>query len=390
MPLRVIEVDPADTYYSLRHRLLWHGRGRVVLLWPSHTAHASPTRGIDLVLLRRLADRERLDIGLVTSNRDVARHARALGLPAFPNLALARHFRPGWWRGGRRGQQLGFAPGQSHRPPAETIRPSAPAGIHVLSSLVYLLTAVLLLGILGLAAALTIPTATVRIRPQPVPVQIIAGFTADPSVPAVADGVIPAREVTFDQPWEATGDAAEDRNRIAGAARDGITAAAPELFAAQLEPDERLVPSSISVEIIGQRFETSGDTAVLAATYRLAGLAVREDDLRPALLRQLGEALAAGYAPDPASLQIDLEPGPDAPAGAFQVTATATGRASIDPAALAGLLRGQRAADAARYLSETYQLAEPPEFDVRPSWWWGASRGRFPYRAERIAIEMLP
>src|SRR5690606_22081241 len=114
MPLRVIEIDRSDNFYSIRHRLLFSGRDRAVLVLPNGDA---PVGVVDLALLRRLADRERLDVGLVTGDRQLARDARALGLPAFSSLLLAEYYRPGWWRAGRRPERLGFAAGESVRAP---------------------------------------------------------------------------------------------------------------------------------------------------------------------------------------------------------------------------------------------------------------------------------
>src|SRR5690606_27590507 len=76
---------------------------------------ASPVGAIDLVLLRRLADRERLEVGLVTADRALSRQARALGLPTFANLTLAEYYRPGWWRGGRRRERVGLPPDDERR-----------------------------------------------------------------------------------------------------------------------------------------------------------------------------------------------------------------------------------------------------------------------------------
>ena len=391
MPLHAIEVDPADTYYSIRHRLLWgtaspDRRRRAALLLP---AHGSKIREIDLVLLQRLADRERLDIGLVTTDREIIRQARALGLPVFPNLALAEHFRPGWWRAGRKPRPLGFAPGQDHLPPAEPA--PHPAGIHALRALILLLAAVLILTGLALTAGVAIPTATLRIRSRQLPVQVITDFTADPALTETVAQILPARQISLDQPWEATssatGDTAEDRRRIVEEATRGLTAAAPDLLAAELEPDERLITPSVRVNIIDETFDSAGE---LSLNARLEGLAVRKADLQSLVLPRLTAALPAGYAADPTGVQLGIEPGDEPLANDFRVTATTVGRASIDPAALADLLRGQPAADAARYLSTAYQLAEPPYVDIRPSWWWGASRGRLPYRADRIHIEVLP
>ncbi len=391
MPLHAIEVDPADTYYSIRHRLLWgtaspDRRRRAALLLP---ARGSKIREIDLVLLQRLADRERLDIGLVTTDREIIRQARALGLPVFPNLALAEHFRPGWWRAGRKPRPLGFAPGQDRLPP---VKPAQfPAGIHALRALILLLAAVLILTGLALTAGVAIPTATLRIRSRQLPVQVIADFTADPALREVVAQALPARQISLDQLWEATSpatnDTAEDRRRIVEEATRGLTAAASDLLAAELEPDERLITPSVRVYIVDETFDSAGG---LSLNARLEGLAVREADLQSLILLRLTAALPAGYAADPTGVQLGIEPGDEPLANDFRVTATTVGRASIDPAALAELLRGQPAADAARYLSTAYQLAEPPYVDIRPSWWWGASRGRLPYRADRIHIEVLP
>ena len=57
--MRVIELDTAETFYSLRHRLLNGERGRVVLVvGRGHPRGGALRGGVDLPLLRRLADRE--------------------------------------------------------------------------------------------------------------------------------------------------------------------------------------------------------------------------------------------------------------------------------------------------------------------------------------------
>jgi hypothetical protein len=83
-----------------------------------------------------------------------------------------------------------------------------------------------------------------------------------------------------------------------------------------------------------------------------------------------------------------MEPATDGPADAFQLTARTDSRPVIDPAALAEILRGQRIADAARYLA-ALPTAGAPTLDVEPGWWreWF---GRLPLRAAAIRVEMLP
>lgn len=390
MPVRVIELDPADTFFSVRHRLLWNGRERTVLVLPPRGALLS---GIDLVLLQRLTKRERLNVGLVTADKALTRQARALGLPAFSNLTLAKHYRPGWRRAGRPSEKMGFAQDEDHKPPTTASDPTTKRA-KGLRLLIFLVSVGLTLGLLAVAAAFALPAATISLRPRILPVQIIADFTADPSAITASGYTVPARRVTFDQPWEvsgpATGNETQDRRRLVALAQQGLSAAAPEHLAARLNPGEILVPSSVTVEMNEEAFDSSDDGATLSLNARLEGLAVREADLTPLILRELSESLTGNYAPDPASLQLQMEPGTNAPTNTFQVTATATGRPEIDPIAPAEQLRGQRAAEAARYLTMTYQLAEPPTIDVRPSWWWSATRGRLPYRAERIRIEVLP
>jgi len=403
MSLRTIKVDSADTYYSIRHRLLWsdsppddassRGGRRAVLQMPSgFESSAAPLSAIDLILLRRLADRERLEIGLVTGDKDLARQARSLGLPAFSSPTLAEYYRPGWWRVGRPRHRLGFAPGTSFRLPEKPVIPSSMSAF-ILQSLIFLLALALALGFMGMIIAYVVPTATIRIRPGSLPVQAIIDFTADPSALEADGQTLPTRRIILEQPWEALdiapGDRLEDRGNISEQAQGGLAAAAPALLASQLEPGERLIPSSIKIPNISQTFSSTGETELLTLSARLEGLAVREADLSALAFRHLAGKPAAGYSTDPASLHIQIEPSTDR-SDVFQFIATATARADVDRSALAERLSGQRVADVAHYLAVTYPLAESPAIDVWPSWWRGWSAGRLPWRADRIRIELLP
>lgn len=383
MPLRVIEIDPADNFYSIRHRLLFGGRGRAVLVLPDGGAAVGV---VDLALLRRLADRERLDVGLVTGDRWLARHARALGLPTFSSLLLAEYYRPGWWRGGRRSAQLGFAPGETARPPV--IAPLS--GSVWRRALLGLIGAIVLLGLL---AIYFLPSATITLKPRALPVQVIFTLTADPEATVASGESIPARPLSMHQQWEASGPTTEDeeadRQRIAAQALQGLGAAAPGLLTARLARGERLVPSSVSIEQNALSYVAADGAATLSQDATLTGLAVREADLRPVILAELSNALPGGYLPDPAGIQVRIETFAGAEPGQFHVTATAIGRPVVDAPALVEQLRGQRSSDVARRLA-SLSPAGPPTIDVRPAWWWGWSRGRLPLRAERIHFEFVP
>ncbi len=384
--MRVIELDTAETFPSLRDRILNGKRERVVLVVP--TRGAALRGGVDLPLLRRLADRERLEVGLVTADRDLARRARAVGLPAFASLTLAEHYRPGWWRGRRRAERLGFPPGPIPD------HPSATASLirsRRLPRALALLLALVLLAAIPLAAALyVLPTATITLRPASQPAQAIVELTANPALAAAdpATQAFPARPVALNLAWEATGPGtnAAARQQVRALALQALNAGAADRLAVRLAPGERLVPGATRVTVADEQATTSGGGSRLALQGELTGLAVEEAALIRRVFPVLAAALPDGFAADPATLRLDLEPG--AGDGAFVVTARATGRAQLDPAALAAQLAGQRLGDVTAALN-ALPLAEPPRLDVGPSW-WRAWFGRLPLRAERIQVELLP
>ena len=154
----------------------------------------------------------------------------------------------------------------------------------------------------------------------------------------------------------------------------------------RLAPGERLVPGATRVTVADEQATTRGGGSRLALQGELTGLAVEEAALVRRVFPVLAAALPDGFAADPATLRLDLEPG--AGEGTFVVTARATGRAQLDPAALAAQLAGQRLGDVTAALN-ALPLAEPPRLDVGPSW-WRAWFGRLPLRAERIQVELLP
>lgn len=384
--MRVIELDTAETFHSLRHRLLNGGRERIVLVVPARGV--ALRGGVDLPLLRRLADRERLEVGLVTTDRDLALRARALGLPAFSSLALAEHYRPGWWRGRRRAERLGFPPGPvpDHPGVATTIGRSRNLGRALV-----LLLALVLVAVLPLAAALYfLPRATITLRPASQAAQIIVELTADPTLAAAdtAATAIPARPVALNLAWEATtpGTNAAARQQVRALALQALNAGADARLAARLNPGERLVPGATHVTLSDEQFAAGSGQTRLTLQAEISGLAVAEAEIVRLLFPQLAAALPNGFTADPATLRLDLEPG--ASEGAFVVTARASGRGQLDPPALAAQLAGQSFTAAAAALNDL-PLAEPPRFDVWPSWWLSWS-GRLPLRPERITISAIP
>ena len=388
--MRVIEVDTAETFYSLRDRIRRGARERIVLVVPQGAAVLG---GVDLPLLRRLADRERLEIGLVTPDGDLARRARGVGLPAFSSLLLAEHYRPGWWRGRRRAIRLGLPDGEwwgaqaAHARAAQDARKTLQG--RSWRNLLLLVGALLLLLILPVALAVyALPAATVTLRPATQPAQVIIELTADPALAAAdpARGAVPARPVADTLTWQATGagtDAAA-RESVRALALQALNAAAAARLAARLAPGEWLVPGATRLAVTEEQFAARGGATRLTLTAEATGLAVPAAEALRLVYPAVARALPAGYSADPATLTTQVEAGgaPDR----LLLTARAVGRAEIDAAAVAGQLAGRSLSEATRLLS-ALPLAAPPTLDVRP---WPGAWGRLPFRPAHIRVELSP
>jgi hypothetical protein len=239
-------------------------------------------------------------------------------------------------------------------------------------------------------AAYALPRATITLRPATQPAQAIVEVNADPALTAVdfTAEAIPARPVTLSLNWEATGPGtnAAARQQVRALALQALNTGAADRLAARLAPGQWLAPGATQVTVSEEQFTTGGGETRLTLQAELAGLAVAAADVHALVYPALARALPAGYALDPVTLATQLEAGraPDR----LLVTAQATGRAPIDPAALAAQLAGQRLDEAAAALN-ALPLAEPPHFDVGPGW-WPSWFGRLPLRADHITVDVIP
>ncbi len=390
--MRVIELDTAETFYSLRHRLLNGGRDRVVLVVPGRGA--ALRGGVDLPLLRRLADRERLEVGLVTADRELARQARAVGLPTFSSVTLAEHYRPGWWRARRRAERLGFPPGPV--PDHPNVEASLIRSRRLLQAL-GLLMALVLISAIPLAAALYfLPAASIALRPASQPAQAIIELTADPALTAAdpANQAIPARPVTLSLAWEATGPGtnAAARQQVRALALQALNAGAAtgwrrgagqrpcparraaDRLAARLAPGQwpRARGDASGGQRGGVHRHRRGATR-LALQAELTGLAVAAADVHALVFPALARALPDGYALDPATLTTDLEAG-SAPIGCWpRRPSHRAGDDSTPPPWLRNWPGTAREATGPPASSTPCPCAEPsrPRLDIRP---WPAWR----------------
>lgn len=96
METQIIELDYSDNRASVFDRLASADGPRVALmLAPGSEVLQGP---MDLVLLRRFSDRQQLQVGLITSNQELAARADGQGIPSFGSIAQAerngRHWHP--------------------------------------------------------------------------------------------------------------------------------------------------------------------------------------------------------------------------------------------------------------------------------------------------------
>jgi len=106
MKLQLIHLDPEDDQISAREKLSWARASWAVLVWPRRGRVL--TRRLDLVLLQRQAQRQAVELGLVTYDPTVRQLAQELGLPTFDS---PDHLPESGWQTGR-----------THVPPARPTR----------------------------------------------------------------------------------------------------------------------------------------------------------------------------------------------------------------------------------------------------------------------------
>lgn len=225
--MQIIHLDDSDDIISICDRLTWAGAPQALLVLPE--SGGVLREGLDLVRLRRFADRQRLEVGLVTPDVPIARQARAIGLPVFPSVEIAETSRRGWWRGRKRSERVGLPTvgvgereeffetpsGSLAQRPYPTLdtadrqemnRRLAPKSALRLWLVRYLAIALfcLTLAILYVAFTYAVPGATIVLQPEIETVQVERAVIADPAVEAVdyALNTVPARLLTTTESWQ--------------------------------------------------------------------------------------------------------------------------------------------------------------------------------------------
>ncbi len=202
MKTQILRLEPHDDIISARDKMGWGQTGRVLLVWPKHGRVLA--RQLDLVLVQRHAHTLGVQLGLVTTDREVKSNARECGIPVFRDLNKAQR---STWRVPRRRRRPTLRPAtpeflrlenpettsDERTPDPSTLR-RLPAPSPELSTPIRL--GLFILGICAMLsiAAILLPGARISLSPQTKPQYQSLAIKASSEVTAPSiSGAIPAR-----------------------------------------------------------------------------------------------------------------------------------------------------------------------------------------------------
>lgn len=222
MTLPVIPLDSDDDIISICDRLDWLDESRLLLVLPADGGVLR--EGLDLVRLRRHADRRRVEVGLVTADIAIRQQARALGFPVFATTTAGDAASQRRWRQGKRrrervglptmGGQSGIGGLAQWRPQplvaadrSEVHRRLRPH-LAMLHRWLWRYAAIffffITLSLLVVAFLYVVPQATITLQPATQPVSATRLILADPTLTAVdyAHNAVPARILRVSHTWQ--------------------------------------------------------------------------------------------------------------------------------------------------------------------------------------------
>ena len=253
MKVQILQLDPHDDLASTRDKLAWAQAQRVVLVWPDRARVLR--KRLDLVLLRRQAARQGVELGIVTRDPVVLEHAASLGIPSFrSSTRLPEEI---WHSGG--GFSLSLPDRPEPRPAAAPPQRGQPRTMPTwLRAIVLIVLGTTLLA----AAVVLIPSATITVYPETLEQEKIAALTLDPQAETPdAAGHVPARQVVL-QPSGSIRVTTTGETLVPG------SSAAGEVTFTNLTEELVLVPAGTGVLPAGRpdlRFTTAADVSLPAA-----------------------------------------------------------------------------------------------------------------------------
>jgi hypothetical protein len=216
--MKTIPLTPEDDIVSICDHLDWARDQQVIFVLPEDGGVLR--EGLDVVRLLRHADNRRAEIALVTADAEITRQARALGIPVFLTIGAARQGKRDWRRGRRRREIVGLSTiGDDRFTDYEgRIRPDLADQAEAHKRLspqserrrwLWRYAAIFLffltMALLYVAFLYLLPSATVTLKPDTVPVQVERPIIADPAatVTDFQNGVLPGRLLQTTQNWQA-------------------------------------------------------------------------------------------------------------------------------------------------------------------------------------------
>jgi hypothetical protein len=282
--MNIINLHDDDDIISIRDRLDWNDDKQVLLKLPD-AGHVLDD-GMDLVKLRRYADERRLEVGLVTQDKQLARQARALGLPAFRSAAEGRRNRREWWRGRRRSERVGLPTTGGDRlarwrlQPDDSIveEPVQPLTVrHWLLRYLAILLFFAAGAFLVIGFAYVVPEATITLRPEVIPVTVSQEVIADPQAIVVdyREGTMPARLTEVTQSWQA-------EIETSGSALVPVAPAHGQVVLVNLTDEAVTIPEGTSLTTeSGLRFQTIAPVTMIGVVSSTAEIDIVALELGP-------------------------------------------------------------------------------------------------------------
>lgn len=276
--MQTIPLTSEDDIVSACDRVEWATDSRILFILP---AKSDLNDKLDFVRLRRCADYNRVEVGLVTGDKNVRRQAKALGFPIFRDVVQAEQDARRWRRGSRRHELVGL-PTKGGRPlsewqqkqqPPKAIAPKEALvltprqwGMRYTAVFAFFIAAALLVVLFAYA----VPSATITLAPELEPITATQIVVADPQVTAVnfANKTIPARQIAISQAWKAEAEAT-------GRAERPITPAQGTVLFTNLTDEAVIVPDGTQVRTANQiTFQTITAVTLPAAEGSTTEVAV--------------------------------------------------------------------------------------------------------------------